>query len=113
MAANFVQPGDYMNVTAGGTITSGSLVIVNSTVWGVAMTNAASGETYRLALGGVWTLPKWNAVSNNPGQGAAVYWDATNSKVTLSSTSNTKIGVAWAAAANTDATLPVRLNSAF
>jgi len=44
---------------------------------------------------------------------ALIYWDNTNKQCTTTSTSNTKIGVATAAAANPSSVGNVRLNAVF
>ena len=112
MAKNMVAEGLTQDVTVGANVTSGQLVLAGS-LFGIAQHDAQSGAKCTLQLGGVWTLPKTNAASNAFTVGAKVYWDNTNGKATASSTSNTLIGVAAAAAANTDAAANVRLNGSF
>lgn len=109
---NFIEDGRAPQLPAPAAVNSGDFVLIN-TMFGVAQTSAASAANVALVMGGVFDLPKANAVSTSVAQGNPVYWDATNSKVTISATSNTKIGVALAAAANTDTTVRVRLNGSF
>lgn len=112
MPTNQVEDGLVLPVTAAANTNSGAFVLQGS-MFGVALNKALTGETISVRIGGVWSLPKINAASNILNVGQKVYWDATNSKVTPSATSNTLIGVATVAAANTDATATVRLNGSF
>lgn len=107
---NFIQPGHVMTFTgqAGGHL-SGDLVIVGA-AFGISAYNVAEGAEGELAMGGIYSLPKASGAIT---EGAAVYWDATAKKVTTTSTSNTKIGVAAKAVASGADTVAVRLNDAF
>jgi predicted RecA/RadA family phage recombinase len=104
---NFVQTGDTITVPAPADVSSGDLVMVGK-LFGVAAFDADSGDDVEITTKGVFTLPKTSAQAWTVG--AAVYWDATNSVVTTTSTSNTLIGHAVAAAANPSATGIVRLS---
>lgn len=112
MATNYIQDGKCPQVAAPYPVNSGQFVIINS-IFGVAQANAASAANVAMVIGGVWDLPKANAVSTSVAIGNPVYWDATNSRCTISATSNTKIGMCMAAAANTDVLVRVRLNASF
>lgn len=71
----FFSPGDHITVTAGGTITGGQIVVysANRTVVaagagailtaGVAMHDAASGESLTIATDGVWPIKATGAIS--------------------------------------------------
>lgn len=110
MATNFVREDGTVQVLAPHNVVAGRVVIVGTNLYGVAIANADSGSNVALARGGSWTFSKPNAVSTSGVAGDIVYWDNTNSTVTKSATSNTKIGVALAAFANTDTTVTVALN---
>jgi predicted RecA/RadA family phage recombinase len=110
MATNYVQPGDTMSVAAPYDRLSGEGALVGS-MFGVCVTDALSGETVQINTRGVWTLAKTSAQAWTVG--AKVYWDDTNKVATTTSTSNTLIGVAAAAAANPSSTGNVRLNGSF
>lgn len=112
MATNILDNGGQVDVTLAANATSGSLVVLNQ-MFGIAIISGVTGERIPLATGVRVTLPKMNAASNSFAVGANVHWDATNAVVTQNATSNLKIGVATAAAANTDATATVRLNGSF
>lgn len=88
-------------------------VVIRGGLIGVAMHNAADGTDLTIAISGEFELAKISAASTSMAVGANVYWDATNSQCTVSATSNTLIGVATKAAANTDTTVRVLLRHAF
>ena len=113
MATNFVREGDVFEVEApSGGLTAGNVYVAGQ-AFGVVLASAASGATTQCKVGGVWDVTKLNAASMSMAVGANVHWDATNAQATTSATTNTKIGVAVAAAGNTDATVRVRLNPSF
>ena len=109
---NFVQPGDVVRVTAPYACTSGVGVKVNQ-LFGVAAANAVSAANVEIMTVGVFDIAKVNAASTSVAQGANVHWDDTNLKATISTTTNLRIGVAIAAAGNTDLTVRVRLHGAW
>lgn len=107
---NYVQDDDVITVAAPYNVSSGGGALVGS-LFGVAVTDALSGANVALATEGVFDLAKTSAQAWTVG--ALIYWDDTNKVATTVSTSNTKIGVAVAAAANPSSTGRVRLNGAF
>lgn len=113
MATNFVQVGEKLTVAAPFAVTRGNIVVVGTNLFGVAEDNAASAANVVLATGGVWTFSKTSGVSTSAAIGGYAYWDNTNSKVTISATSNTKVGVFVEAVSNNATTARVRLNPAF
>lgn len=107
MATNYVQKGKALNYTpSGADVASGDLVIIG-TIAGVAKTDIADGKTGAVHICGVFSLPK---ASGAVTQGAKLYWSSANSNVTTTASGNTLIGVAAAAAASGDASIPVLLN---
>jgi len=88
---NYVQPGEYITVTAGAAITAGSGVLTGA-MFGIAATDAANGEEVELALTGVFDLPK--TASQPWTVGAPIYWDDAGKECTTVDTANTLIGVA-------------------
>lgn len=64
---NFIKNGDFLDVVAAAPITAGSLQCVGDLV-GVATTDATLGETYSLALSGVYRIYAPNLTSFSPGQ---------------------------------------------
>ena len=112
MATNILDTGETVDFTLAANAASGDLV-VSSQMFGIALISGVTGDRIPLATGVRATLPKMNAASNSFAVGANVHWDATNAVVTSSATSNLKVGVATAAAANTATTATVRLNGSF
>ena len=109
MASNFVQPGDVLDFTAAGTITSGTPFLMGTKL-AVPLKSGVSGDIIPVRVTGVFTLSKNTGASTNWAIGGAVYWDAATSKVTAVSSGNTLIGYGAAPAATTDATGQVKLN---
>lgn len=108
MATNYIQDGDNLTVPAPANVSSGDGVKVG-VLFGVASTDALSGEDVVIATKGVYELPKTSAQAWTVG--AAIYW--TGSAATTATTAgNVLIGVAAAVAANPSATGLVRLNGA-
>lgn len=107
---NFIQPGKVLTAVAPtGGVVSGAFVLIGS-VFGIAATTAAEGEEFELALGEVYELPKTSAEAWTFGQ--AIYATSAGIMTTVS-TSNTKVGIAAADAANPSGSGLVRLNDTF
>lgn len=105
---NFVQEGEVLELTApsGGVVSGtayliGSLLVVAAA--DVAQTLPFSGKTT-----GVFTLPK--ATGEAWTEGAKLYWDNSAKKLTTTSSGNTLVGVAAAAAGSADTTGDARLD---
>lgn len=104
---NYVHDGEVMPLTAPYDRTSGQGALVGA-LFGVATVDVLSGVEANFQVLGVVTLNKTSAQAWT--QGALIYWDNTNKEATTTSTSNTRIGCAAAAAANPSSTGNVRLN---
>ena len=109
---NMIADGKTLTVTASGTVSAGSGVLVGS-AFGVAHGNATSGDPLVLAMEGVFELTKIG--SQDWTVGAVIYWDDGNSRCTTVASTNTKIGIATEAVADgaNDTLGKVRLNGAF
>ena len=104
---NYIQEGDRLQVTAGeGGITSGAVVLVGTKVT-VAVTSALQIQVAVVATSGVYEIAKATGAIT---KGDALYWDATASKLTKTSLSNTLAGYAFTSQASGDATVQVCLN---
>lgn len=112
MAINFIQPGkvlDYLN-ESGSTITSGSGVVVNTGVFGIAGGDIADDVMGAVWLEGVFELAK---VTNAAFvQGDKLFWDDTAKKLTKVSSGNTPAGICFAAADQAATTGQVKLGGA-
>lgn len=109
MTTRFVQAGKVLDYTNAGsaTIASGDAVLIGTKL-GVALTAIPAGATGAVQICGVFTLPKLG--TDNMAQGASVYWDADDKRLTTTATDNTLAGVAAAAAGASTTSVNVLLN---
>ncbi|RYF54922.1 MAG: DUF2190 family protein [Comamonadaceae bacterium] len=105
---NFVQIGDVLDYTPGGAVASGAVVVIGARI-GIAVTAIAAGETGALRVKGVVELAKLG--TDTPAQGALLYWDAGNSRLTTTAGSNVLAGYAAKAAGNGTTTVWLHLNA--
>jgi len=94
---NYVQKGDSIRVKVPASTTwiIGQAVLLGAMLGVVEATNnntasSTTGEVVTMCITGIVTLPA--TVSQTVAVGAKLYWDATNSVVTTTSSSNTLIG---------------------
>jgi predicted RecA/RadA family phage recombinase len=107
MAENFKQAGGTLTLTPGADVASGTGYLFGTALFGIALTDVASGSAGSFATEGVWELPKTSALAISVGD--RVYWDATNKVVNKTTASQECIGVAVSAAANPSASVWVKL----
>ena len=90
MASNFIKSErtiTHVLASTGQASGTGRLI---GTMFGIALTTGAVGDTVEFETVGTWELP---AVSGDtPASGAKAYWDDTAKKVTTTTTSNSLIG---------------------
>lgn len=109
MAKNYVSEGDVLDYTAGGSaIASGAVVLMDKRI-GVAVADIAANATGAVHVAGVWTLAKLS--TDVVAQGALLYWDSTNSRLTTTASGNTLAGYATAAAGNGVSTVNIKINA--
>ena len=106
---NYIYEGETLEFanSSGSTITSGSGVLVGTKV-GVAATDIANSTTGILDMEGVYEVNKLS--TDVVAQGAALYWDDTNKRLTVTASGNTYAGYAQAAAGNGATTVLIKLN---
>ena len=107
---NYLGEGDSIIITAPTAVVSGQPLLVG-VMFGICLASAAAGQSVEFWLKGIYQLAKNSAEVWTVG--AAIYWDNTNLVATMTSSGNTKIGVATDAAANPSSVGNVRLNGAF
>lgn len=107
MTTKFVQPGEVIDYTAGANKTSGQPVLIGTKL-GVCLADIANGSTGPVAMSGVYTVTKLS--TDVVTQGAALYWDNANSRLTTTASGNTYAGYAFAAAGNGVTTVNIKLN---
>ncbi len=103
----FIQAGSNLTIPAPAAVTSGGVVIAGQIV-GIAAGSAAVNESVDVVVTGVFEVPKVGADAFT--LGALVYWNSTTKLATVTSSGNTKLGVAVAAAAASTGTVKVRLS---
>jgi predicted RecA/RadA family phage recombinase len=106
----FVQTGNTIEVTAPYALLSGQGALVGN-IFGIASTDAANGATVNLAVNGVFDIT--TLTTDVAAQGALVYWDNTNKRMTITSAGNTKVGVFTVAKISGPGVGRIRLSSAF
>ena len=104
---NYVQAGKTITLTAPYAVSSGDGALVDS-IFGVAIADVANAASGEFQTCGVFTLTSLGTATFD--QGAKVYWDDTNKRVTNSASGNYKIGVATVAKASGPTTATVRLD---
>lgn len=106
---NFVQPGENITITATAAASSGDGVLVGS-LFGIASTDAAIGDSLTLATRGVYSMPKPS--TDVLAVGDPVYWDDAAGLVTTDAASgaNPQVGLAVTAAGNPSSAVNVRLD---
>lgn len=108
MTTKFVQPGEVIDYTAGANIASGQVVLMGARI-GVALKAIANGETGPVQVTGVFNIAKLS--TDNMAQGALLYWDNTNSRLTTTASGNTLAGFAAAAAAASTTSVNIKINA--
>lgn len=105
---NFVSQGLTIDHTPAATRAAGAGTLIGTRI-GVAVNDVAASTPGVFSMAGVHTLPKLS--TDVMAQGALVYWDNTNLRLTVTSAGNTLAGYAFAAAGNGDTTVQCAINA--
>lgn len=108
MTTRFIQPGKVLDFTNGASALASGAGVVVGTKFGVALAAIAANATGSVQICGVFSLSK--ASADAIGQGALVYWNATNNNITTTASGATLAGVAAAAAGAGATSVNVLLN---
>lgn len=108
MTSKYVMTGNVLDHVAGSNLAAGAVVVMGVRV-GVALNAIASGATGAVAVKGVFTLAKLS--TDTVAQGALLYWDAANSRLTTTASANTLAGYAAKAAGSSTTTAEINLNA--
>ena len=108
MTTKFVQPGEVIDYTAVANIASGQVVLMGARI-GVALKAIANGETGPMQVTGVFNIAKLS--TDNMAQGALLYWDNANSRLTTTASGNTLAGFAAAAAGASTTSVNIKINA--
>lgn len=88
---NFIQKGCTLTLAAAAAVQSGGAMLVGK-IFGVAVADVAAGEKGEFQVEGVFELPA--LATDVAAQGAILYWDAVNARLTTTAAGNTRVGVA-------------------
>ena len=105
---NKIQDGDKLHLVAAAAITGGSIVVAGGLV-GVAVSDAAIGQTVAVELEGVFEVTKVTGSGKSFAVGDAVYVITADGTVTPTASGNVLVGYAVTVASTTDTTVQVRL----
>ena len=107
MAKNYISSGELLDHTPTAARTSGQMVVIGTKV-GICTGDIAANTAGVLAVEGIWTVNKLS--TDTVAQGAALYWDNTNSRLTTTASGNTYAGYAAAAAGSGTTTVAININ---
>lgn len=107
MTNRYKAPGNTWTHTPASAVANNAIVLMGATV-GVALAAIAASTPGPVAVKGVYTLPKLS--TDVVAQGALLYWDNTNTRLTTTASGNTLAGRAAAAAGNGVSTVDIDLN---
>ena len=108
---SFVCEGNALDYTPSSDVAAGD-VVVQADLIGVAKTPIPANTPGSLAISGVFDFPKATGTDTGIAAGANVYWDAADkqAKTDDESGGNKLLGKTIQSAADSDATVRVRLN---
>lgn len=107
MSNRYRQPGQVWTHTPGSAVANNAIVLMGATV-GVALAAIAANTPGPVAVKGVFSLPKLS--TDNVAQGALLYWDNANTRLTTTASGNTLAGRAAAAAGSGVSSVEIDLN---
>lgn len=106
---NAVSHGNVLSYTAAAAaVASGAMVLLGSRV-GVAVADIALNATGSVQVVGEFTIPKLS--TDVVAQGALLYWDNTNKRLTTTASGNTLAGFATAASGSGNGTVNIKINA--
>lgn len=108
MTTKYVMSGDVIDYVAGSAVSSGEVLLIGTRI-GVALANIAAGATGAVRVLGIFNIAKLS--TDVVAQGAALYWDNTNKRLTTTASGNTLAGYATAAAGNGVTTVEISINA--
>jgi predicted RecA/RadA family phage recombinase len=108
MTTKFKASGQIMDYVAGSAVLSGAVLVIGTKI-GVALADIAAGATGSVQMAGVFEIAKLG--TDVVAQGALLYWDVGNSRLTTTVAANVLAGHAYAAAGNGPVLVQIVLNS--
>lgn len=107
MTSRYVAPGNTWTHTPATAVANNAVVVMGVTV-GVALAAIPANTPGSVGVKGIYTLPKLS--TDVVAQGAALFWDAGNTRLTTTASSHVRAGVAAAAAGSGVANVDIDLN---
>ena len=105
---NYIQEGNTLTLVADAAIAAGEAMLKGK-IFGVAVKNVAANEKGEFRTAGVFELP---ALGTDVAAECAIwYWDSGNKRLTITATSNTRVGVAVEAKAAGATTAIIKLDA--
>ena len=104
---NYIADGDLVPIASAPYALTGGQGALVGALFGIAQTDAAVSTAVVLATEGIYDVTKEPSLAIS--QGARVFWDNTNKRITTTTTSNFAVGIATVAALAADTTVRVRL----
>jgi predicted RecA/RadA family phage recombinase len=105
---NFIVEGLTIDHTPAAQRLSGAATLIGTRI-GVAVGDVAANTQGVFRIKGVFTLPKLS--TDVVAQGALLYWDNTNLRLTTTASGNTLAGYAYAAASGSVSTVQIDINA--
>lgn len=106
---NFVQEGQTLTLTPAANVAAGEGYLFGAGLFGVALTDVASGQPGPFITEGVVEIAKTSALQIDVGD--RVFWVPGSKVVNKTATSQVNVGVAVAGAANPSATVKIKLGA--
>ncbi len=105
----YIQEGETLSLTPAAAVVSGVGYLFGTSLFGVATSNVAANTSSEFRTEGVVTIAKTSALAITTGD--RLFWDATNKCVNKTVASQQCVGIAVADAANTSATVTIKLGA--
>ncbi|NML62264.1 DUF2190 family protein [Massilia sp. RP-1-19] len=105
---NFIQKGVTLTLLVAAAAQAGEAVLVGK-IFGVALSDVAAGKSGEFVTEGVFELPA--LAGDVAAQGAVLYWDTANERLTTTDVGNTRVGVAVEAKAGGAAIAVIKLDA--
>jgi predicted RecA/RadA family phage recombinase len=103
----YINAGITINHAPAAAVAAGAVALIGVRI-GVAVEDVAATTSGVFYCAGVFTIPKLS--TDVVAQGALLYWDNTNKRLTTTASGNTLAGRAYAAAGNGATTVQALLN---
>lgn len=105
---NFIQKGHTLTLVSAAAIAAGAAMLKGK-IFGIAVNDVAASGSGEFVTEGVFELPALS--TDTAAQGAILYWDDTNKRLTTTAAGNTRVGVAAEAKAAAATTAIIKLDA--